>query len=277
MAKWPIAVGLYTPTVTTLRCHRNKVSGDSLRLTPDCDHAAIKLLRASKIGALPFSERERDNRYEQNEVHFCIIGLCLLGSGSAVVVAQDTPQMNFFLTSNGPGNGADLGGLAGADAHCQMLAAEAGAGDRTWRAYLSTQGPNSVNARDRIGTGPWYNFRGVMVGENVDQLHSIDHGFAYERMLSEEGDLIANGAFTQNRHDTLTGSMVDGMAYPAGEDMTCNNWTSSSTEKPGSVIMTVRIGIRPTIARVAPRSSCGVLAATAYFIVSPASEGPFWP
>ncbi len=161
-----------------------------------------------------------------------IIGLCLLGSGSAVVVAQAPPgPMTFFLTSNGPGNGGDLGGLAGADAHCQMLAVAAGAGDRTWRAYLSTQGPNSVNARDRIGTGPWHNYRGVQVGGNLDQLHSINHGFAFERMLSEEGDLIANGTFTQNRHDTLTGSMVDGMAYPAGEDMTCNNWTSSSTGK----------------------------------------------
>jgi hypothetical protein len=139
--------------------------------------------------------------------------------------------MNFFLTSNVPGNGGDLGGLAGADAHCQMLAAEAGAGDRTWRAYLSTQGPNSVNARDRIGTGPWYNFRGVMVGLNIDELHSIDHRFRYDRMLSEEGDLIANGAFTQNRHDFLTGSTVNGMSYPAGEDMTCSNWTSSSTGK----------------------------------------------
>ncbi len=161
-----------------------------------------------------------------------IIGLSLLGSSSAVVVAQPSPgPMTFFLTSNGPGNGGDLGGLAGADAHCQMLAAAEGAGDRTWRAYLSTQGPNGVNARDRIGTGPWHNYGEVQVGGNLDQLHSIGHGFSFERMLSEEGDLIPNGAFTQNRHDILTGSTLEGMAYPAGEDMTCNNWTSSSTGK----------------------------------------------
>ncbi len=139
--------------------------------------------------------------------------------------------MSFFLTSHGPGNGGDLGGLAGADAHCQTLAEEVGAGDRTWRAYLSTQGADAVNARDRIGTGPWYNFRGVMIGADIDELHSINHRFRYDRMLSQEGDLIANGAFTQNMHDFLTGSTLDGMAYPAGEDMTCNNWTSSSDGK----------------------------------------------
>ena len=159
-----------------------------------------------------------------------IIGIALLSSSSALVAAQDAqPPMTFFVTSNGPGNGGDLGGLAGADAHCQMLAEEVGAGDRTWRAYLSTQGPNAVNARDRIGSGPWHNARGVQVGADVDQIHGITHPFSMDRILTEEGDFIPNGNFSPNRHDILTGSTLDGMAYPAGEDMTCNNWTSSST------------------------------------------------
>jgi len=161
-----------------------------------------------------------------------VIGISLLGSGSALVFAQDAPPpMTFFITSNGPGNGGDLGGLAGADAHCQMLADEAGAGDHTWRAYLSTQGENAVNARDRIGAGPWHNARGVQVGADIDQIHGITHAFTMDRMLTEEADLIPNGNFSPNRHDTLTGSMLDGMGYPAGEDMTCNNWTSSNEGK----------------------------------------------
>ncbi len=158
------------------------------------------------------------------------IALTLLGS--ATVQAQDQqPPMTFFVTSNGPGEGGNLGGLAGADAHCQMLAAAAGAGGRSWRAYLSTQGPNAVNARDRIGAGPWHNARGVQVGQNVDQLHGIEHGFNFDRMLTEEGDMIPNGNFSPNRHDILTGSTLEGRAFPTGEDMTCNNWTSSTTGK----------------------------------------------
>lgn len=158
-----------------------------------------------------------------------IIGISLLGSASALVAAQDAqPPMTFFVTSNGPGNGGDLGGLAGADAHCQMLADEVGAGDGNWRAYLSTQGPNAVNARDRIGSGPWHNARGVQVGANIDQIHGISHPFSMDRILTEEGDFVPNGNFAPNRHDILTGSTLDGMTYPADEDMTCNNWMSSS-------------------------------------------------
>ena len=162
-----------------------------------------------------------------------IIGMVLLGSGSALIAAQNTaqPPMTFFVTSNGPGKGGDLGGLAGADAHCQMLAAAAGQGNRTWRAYLSTQGANAVNARDRIGKGPWHNAKGVEVGKNPDAIHGITHPFSMDRIVTEEGALIPNGNFEPNRHDILTGSTLDGKAYPAGQDMTCANWTSSSTGK----------------------------------------------
>ena len=162
-----------------------------------------------------------------------IIGMVLLGSGSALIAAQNAapPPMTFFVTSNGPGKGGDLGGLAGADAHCQMLAAAAGQGNRTWRAYLSTQGANAVNARDRIGKGPWHNAKGVEVGKNPDSIHGMTHAFNMDRIITEEGSLIPNGAFEPNRHDILTGSTLDGKAYPAGQDMTCANWTSSTTGK----------------------------------------------
>ena len=162
-----------------------------------------------------------------------IIGMVLLGSGSALVAAQNAaqPPMTFFVTSNGPGKGGDLGGLAGADAHCQKLAGAAGQGNRTWRAYLSTQGPNAVNARDRIGKGPWHNARGVEVGKNIDEIHGMTHLLQYGQDLTEEGRMIPNGIYEPNRHDILTGSTLDGKAYPAGKDMTCNNWTSSTTGK----------------------------------------------
>ncbi len=157
-----------------------------------------------------------------------VIGLTLLGSG--LVFAQN-PPMTFFITSMGPGQGADLGGLAGADAHCQMLATEAGAGDRTWRAYLSTQGPNAVNARDRIGTGPWHNATGGRVGRSVEEIHGVEHRISFTTALDERGRLIPGSTYVPNRHDILTGSQLDGTAYPAGDDMTCRNWTSSSDGK----------------------------------------------
>ena len=157
--------------------------------------------------------------------------IMLAGGATAALSADQQQPMRFFVTSNGLGNGGNLGGLAGADAHCQKLATAAGAGNRTWRAYLSSQGPNAVNARHRIGSGPWHNARGVQVGANVDQIHGITHGFSMDRILTEEGDLIPNGNFSPNRHDILTGSTLDGKAYPAGADMTCANWTSSSTGK----------------------------------------------
>ena len=159
-----------------------------------------------------------------------VIGLSLLGS--CLALAQNAPQpMTFFATSMGPGNGANLGGIAGADAHCQKLAMEAGAGSRTWRAYLSTQGGNAVSARDRIGSGPWHNARGALIGNNVEDIHSMNHRLNSSTVLDERGRMIPWGAFVPNRHDILTGSRPNGTAFPAGDDMTCNNWTSSSTGK----------------------------------------------
>ncbi|MEX1257724.1 MAG: lectin [Gemmatimonadota bacterium] len=145
---------------------------------------------------------------------------------------QQQQPMGFFITSVGLGNGGDLGGLAGADAHCQALAAPVGAGARTWRAYLSTQatgGQPAVNARDRIGVGPWFNAAGVQVAANVNDLHYNNSNLNYEFSVNERGETVNSGAMgdSPNAHDILTGSQLDGTAFPAEQDRTCNNWTSS--------------------------------------------------
>ena len=140
----------------------------------------------------------------------------------------------FFVTSRGPGNGGNLGGLAGADAHCQALAKAEGAGDHTWRAYLSTAATATaaaVNAKDRIGSGPWYNSAGVLIAANVDQLHGPDVKITKETAVTERLDEINGVGDTPNVHDILTGSQPDGTAYGGGDDLTCGNWTSSG---PGS-------------------------------------------
>lgn len=137
-------------------------------------------------------------------------------------------QMSFFITSAGSGNGADLGGLAGADRQCQTLAAAAGAGGRTWQAYLSTQateGQPAVNARNRIGSGPWYNAKGVLVAESVADLHGDHNKLSKENSLTEQGAVVNGRGDTPNMHDMLTGSQLDGTAFPPGEDHTCGNWT----------------------------------------------------
>ncbi len=144
--------------------------------------------------------------------------------GVQMTIAQEY-SMSFFLTSNGSGNGADLGGLAGADAHCAALAAAAGAGSRTWRAYLST---DSINARDRIGNGPWHNAEGTLIAANVDELHSDSANVNKETALDENGAVINGSGDTPNRHDILTGSHADGTAFDDGEDHTCSLWSSSS-------------------------------------------------
>jgi len=150
--------------------------------------------------------------------------------GSATTVAQPpSGPTSFFLTSVGSGNGADLGGLAGADAICQSQADEAGI-EGTFRAYLSTQGANGVNARDRIGEGPWFNAQGYRVASSVDVLHSINHRISAGSGLTATGNRIPGTGYSPNRHDILTGSQADGTAFPPGEDMTCNNWTSSSED-----------------------------------------------
>lgn len=144
---------------------------------------------------------------------------------------EEQPPMTFFVTSVGTGNGANLGGLDGADQHCQKLAEAAGSTDQTWRAYLSTQasdGEPAVNARDRIGNGPWHNAKGVQIGANLDSLHYDNSNINYAGALNENGNTINSGGMgnTPNRHDILTGSQLDGTAFPPTEDMTCSNWTS---------------------------------------------------
>jgi len=143
-----------------------------------------------------------------------------------------TGPMSFFVTSAGSGKGADLGGLAGADQICQARAAGVGAGDRTWRAYLSTSaagGNAAVNARDRIGSGPWYNAKQVLVAANLDDLHQAfgTNGLTKQTTLTEKGDVVNGRGDTPNQHDILTGSESDGRLAKGDKDMTCNNWTSS--------------------------------------------------
>jgi hypothetical protein len=138
--------------------------------------------------------------------------------------------MTFFVTSKGPGNGGDLGGLAGADAHCQALAQAEGAGDHTWRAYLSasaTDGQPAINARDRIGKGPWYNAEGLLVAATLDELHSDKNRISKETAVTERLDPVNGVGDEPNVHDILTGSRPDGTAYAGDGDLTCRNWTSS--------------------------------------------------
>lgn len=167
-------------------------------------------------------------------VVWAVFGLLLMAASLQVVAQQDQePEpIGFFITSVGPGNGGDLGGLEGADAHCQALAEAVGAGDRTWRAYLSTQasgGQAAVNARDRIGDGPWANAEGLIIATDVDELHYNNAAISYEHALNERGERVNSGASGDepSMHDILTGSQLDGTAFPPGEDRTCSNWTSS--------------------------------------------------
>ena len=154
-----------------------------------------------------------------------LLGALLLGAQPV----QDHP-MSFFITSAGPGNGADLGGLEGADRHCQALAEAVGAGDLTWRAYLSTiatETQPAVHARDRIGTGPWYNAKGVMVAKDVEDLHSEDNNMNKETGLTEKGDMVNGRGDSPNMHDILTGSNLDGTAFTGEGYTNCGNLTSS--------------------------------------------------
>ena len=158
----------------------------------------------------------------------------LAGLGACAMPGRigESSVMSFFLTSAGPGRGADLGGLAGADAHCRTLASAVGAGDRQWHAYLSSSASGSqpaVNARDRIGSGPWYNAKGAPVAPNVASLHSASNGLSKTVALNERGEVVSGRGDTPNRHDILTGSQPDGTAFPGTVDRTCSNWTSSGT------------------------------------------------
>ncbi|MGH9338682.1 MAG: hypothetical protein ACRD1R_03615 [Acidobacteriota bacterium] len=148
---------------------------------------------------------------------------------SGLSVAQEQ-RMTFFVTGAGPGNGANLGGLEGADRHCQALAQTVGAGDRTWRAYLSSASGDqaAVNARERIGQGPWYNAKGVLVAQNVDELHG-ENNLTKETVLNEKGEMVNGRGDSPNRHDILTGSQLDGTAFAGDSDTTCQNWTSGES------------------------------------------------
>jgi hypothetical protein len=166
--------------------------------------------------------------------------MLLLATSAAFGQAKDgkgkgaPAPMSFFVTSTSVGKGADLGGLAGADQHCQMLAAAAGRGSSTWHAYLSTQGAGAVNARDRIGTGPWANAKGQVIAANVAELHGdtleiarMGNRITKTSALSEKGEMLNGVGDTPNEHDILTGSQPDGRAYTDAADHTCGNWTSS--------------------------------------------------
>lgn len=149
----------------------------------------------------------------------------LLAPGQVPAQQSGAPSMSFFVTSTNPGQGANLGGLEGADAHCQRLAQAAGVSGRTWRAYLSTQGAGAVNARDRIGRGPWRNAKGEVVANDVQQLHA-QNNLTLQTALNERGEPV-NGRHQQpNNHDILTGSQPDGTAFSGADDRTCRNWTS---------------------------------------------------
>lgn len=155
------------------------------------------------------------------------LAVALAFGASGAADAQQQSKMTFFITSAGPGQGANLGGLAGADKHCQMLAEAAGAGGRTWRAYLSADPANgqpAVNARDRIGKGPWVNAKGVTVATSVQDLHSPNNKLSKENSLTEKGTMVNGRGDSPNTHDILTGSKADGTLAPG---LTCNNWASS--------------------------------------------------
>ena len=161
-----------------------------------------------------------------------VAGLASLGL-AAELQAQQAGNMSFFVTSAGSGKGADLGGLEGADRHCQALGQTAGAGSRTWRAYLSTQasgGQPAVDARDRIGRGPWRNAKGVEVARDLDELHGAAPNLTKQTALTETGELVNGRGDSPNMHDILTGSQPDGTAFADAEDRTCGNWTRSGAE-----------------------------------------------
>jgi hypothetical protein len=186
------------------------------------------------------------NAWKPVGVILTALTLAVLASSYLVLAQQNPPEQgrgrgrgpqgppSFFVTSVGKGDGANLGGLAGADAHCQTLAAATGRSSATWRAYLCTQGANAVDARDRIGSGPWFNARGQRIGQNVGELHGdtleqarLGNALGKQFALNEKGELVNGVGDTPNQHDILTGCQPDGRAFTDAMDHTCNNWTSN--------------------------------------------------
>src|SRR5215471_8818049 len=190
--------------------------------------------RAGRSGSKKFENPTGEKSMHKTMRYSLLASAVLLLGVSSGAQAQQVPQapnMSFFVTSIGPGKGGDLGGLAGADAHCQQLATAAGAGNKTWRAYLSTnqagQG-GAVNARDRIGNGPWQNFKGTVIATSVADLHSANNKIGKATALDEKGQPIKMRGETPNMHDIMTGSDMEGKAFPGNMNLTCNNWTSST-------------------------------------------------
>jgi hypothetical protein len=172
--------------------------------------------------------------------------LAFVGGSQAQQPPPQFPDMTFFITSVGGPQGANYGGLEGADRHCQTLAAKAGAGSKTWRAYLSTQavgGATAVNAKDRIGKGPWTNAKGVVIATSVEDLHSANNKLTADANVAETGRLIPSRLYTVNQHDILTGTQANGTAFPPDKDMTCGNWTKSG-EGNAMVGHSDRMGLR---------------------------------
>ena len=201
--------------------------------------------------------------------------VALLATGCAWFSSEPKNPMTFFITSTGTGKGADLGGLAGADRHCQTLADAVGAGGRrTWRAYLSTSGPQPVNARDRIGRGPWQNAKGVVVARSVDDLHSANNQLNKQNSLNEKGGMVNARGDKPNQHDILTGSTSEGRAI-ADKDLTCANWTSSDA---GSAMVGHhdRVGLSDTEAARSWNSSHPTKGCSQGALVSTGGAGLFY-
>lgn len=212
-----------------------------------------------------------------------ILKTAVVGSLAAIVVGCQMPApssgpMTFFVTSTGKGNGANLGGLAGADAHCASLAKAAGSNIANWRAYLSTTLPGGdagVNARERIGNGPWYNAKGVMVARNVADLHSDGNNLTKQTALTEKGALVNGRGDTPNVHDILTGTDPEGRYSTAGGDTTCGNWTKDGD---GSAIVGHhdRIGLKDTRHMNSWNSSHGTIGCSQAHLIKTGGGGLFY-
>jgi len=172
-----------------------------------------------------------------------LIGLLSLASPGIAQAQTASPDTTFFVTSVGSGKGADLGGLDGADRHCETLAEAAGIRGKMWRAYLSTQGANAVNAKDRIGRGPWQNAKGTVIAKDVADLHSANNNITKQTALTEKGEPVKGRGDQPNQHDILTGSQPDGTAFAGNQDMTCGNWTKSGTDGAAMVGHHDRMGL----------------------------------
>lgn len=213
-----------------------------------------------------------------NRIRILLAGSILAcGGGPSPALAAST-DMSFFVTSVGKGRGADLGGLDGADAHCLALAQAAGSKRTAWRAYLSTTAPGGeagVNARDRIGKGPWHNAKGVRIAKNVADLHGASNKLTKETALDEKGEVVSGRGDAVNRHDILTGSDPAGHYSTAGGDTTCGNWTQSGE---GSAIVGHhdRVGLKPTRHMMSWNSSHGTRGCSAELLKTTGGEGLFY-